>query len=487
MDTFVTPAFPGYTSGHSTFSRAAAEVLTRFTGSPYFPGGLGGYFFPANEFLKFERGPSGDVALQWATYYDAADQAGQSRIWGGIHILADDFGGRRMGATIGANAYDTARTYWMAPPTRIPTSTGGPSPTPTASPSPTGSGSTTVTPTPSGGAAGTATATPAPSPRVHLVLQNLPGALLSVTGTSARDVYAVGADANDGSGPLMLHYDGQVWHRLRTGARSGLWWISVTPVDGAFYLAGANGLVMRYTPSTGQFETQATPNDQVILFGIWGADASDVWAVGGDLSDQDAGGALWHYDGIRWSVDTSLAALRPAGVPTLYKVWGRSASDVYVSGRLGVVFHFDGSRWSEVAIDRGGIDPAQLPLFTIHGNATEVAASGGTLEGVILELVGDAFANRAPLGSSQFNGVFLAPDGSGAAVGIAGAVARREAGVWTLQDPAIRTDLDLHSAWIDPEGGVWAVGGELTSSLDRGIVAYGGEAAVGGTILDAAP
>ena len=38
--TFVTPAFPGYVSGHSTFSRAAAEVMTAFTGDAYFPGGL---------------------------------------------------------------------------------------------------------------------------------------------------------------------------------------------------------------------------------------------------------------------------------------------------------------------------------------------------------------------------------------------------------------------------------------------------------------
>src|SRR5262249_4567455 len=49
--TFVTPAFPGFTSGHSTFSRAAAEVLTRFTGSPFFPGGLGEFHTRAHEYL----------------------------------------------------------------------------------------------------------------------------------------------------------------------------------------------------------------------------------------------------------------------------------------------------------------------------------------------------------------------------------------------------------------------------------------------------
>ena len=87
--TFVTPAFPGYVSGHSTFSRAAAEVLTSLTGSEYFPGGLGTWTIPAGA-LEFEAGPTTDIPLQWATYYDAADQAGLSRIYGGIHPPVDD-------------------------------------------------------------------------------------------------------------------------------------------------------------------------------------------------------------------------------------------------------------------------------------------------------------------------------------------------------------------------------------------------------------
>ena len=39
--TFITPPFAGYVSGHSTYSRAAAEVLTLLTGDPFFPGGDG--------------------------------------------------------------------------------------------------------------------------------------------------------------------------------------------------------------------------------------------------------------------------------------------------------------------------------------------------------------------------------------------------------------------------------------------------------------
>jgi hypothetical protein len=113
--TFVTPAFPGYTSGHSTFSRAAAEVLTRFTGSPFFPGGLGTHHAPANHGLTFERGPSVDVELQWATYYDAADQAGLSRIAGGIHVPADDFTGRVSGSALGIAAFDKAVQMFAEP------------------------------------------------------------------------------------------------------------------------------------------------------------------------------------------------------------------------------------------------------------------------------------------------------------------------------------------------------------------------------------
>ena len=97
---FVTPPFAGYLSGHSTFSRAAAEVLTAITGDPFFPGGMAEFKAEANEFLVFESGPSVDVTLQWATYRDASDQTSLSRIWGGIHPPADDIPGRLIGAEI---------------------------------------------------------------------------------------------------------------------------------------------------------------------------------------------------------------------------------------------------------------------------------------------------------------------------------------------------------------------------------------------------
>ena len=110
---FVTPPFAGFVSGHSTYSRAAAELMTRLTGTAYFPGGMGEFVAKKNEFLVFEEGPSQDVILQWATYQDASDQCSLSRIWGGIHPPADDIPGRLIGYKIGNEAFDFGVQYFQ--------------------------------------------------------------------------------------------------------------------------------------------------------------------------------------------------------------------------------------------------------------------------------------------------------------------------------------------------------------------------------------
>ncbi len=110
--TFISPAFPGYISGHSTFSRAAAEILAAYTGSPWFPRGMGTFIARKNKFLVFERGPSQTVVLQWASYFDAADQAGLSRRFGGIHVSEDDYHGRVVGSQTGQQVWALVSRYW---------------------------------------------------------------------------------------------------------------------------------------------------------------------------------------------------------------------------------------------------------------------------------------------------------------------------------------------------------------------------------------
>jgi len=316
------------------------------------------------------------------------------------------------------------------------------------------------------------------------ILERLPSTLLSVSGLQSESeehehsnappgIFAVGADPGDGLGPFVVGYDGDHWRRILTGATGDLWWISDRPIDGAFYLSGEDGLVLRLDSETDAVEQLETPGGP-LLFGIWGADAQHIWAVGGDLADEDHGGVVWFYDGSTWTNVEEIAAARPEGIPTLYKVWGRSEREVYAAGRLGVILRFDGSTWNEVPSD------SQRPLFTIHGNSRSVIASGGFVDGVILELEGTSFVDHTPTDALQLNGVFLSEDGPGAAVGIEGSFAVRSADGWRLSEPLeTRGARDLHATWIDQHGGVWAVGGNLSTRLDEGVLAYAGPAAIG--------
>jgi hypothetical protein len=132
--TFLTPPFAEYVSGHSAFSAAAAEVLTRFTGSNQFydgltvlydedfnrdgvPDVLGQHIMPKGGSL-FEDSPAQPITLRWETFQDAANEAGMSRRYGGIHFQDADLQGRQMGTQIGAQAFTLAEKYWTGQVTR---------------------------------------------------------------------------------------------------------------------------------------------------------------------------------------------------------------------------------------------------------------------------------------------------------------------------------------------------------------------------------
>jgi hypothetical protein len=113
---FVTPPFAGYVSGHSTFSRTGAEVMTLFTGSEFFPGGIFEYDIEVGSGLDFEYGPTTPMQLQFATYFDASDQASISRVFGGIHPPTDDFSGRRIGHVVGPDVFARAMLLFAGVP-----------------------------------------------------------------------------------------------------------------------------------------------------------------------------------------------------------------------------------------------------------------------------------------------------------------------------------------------------------------------------------
>jgi hypothetical protein len=108
--TFPTPPFPEYSSGHSNFSAAGAEILKLFTGSDRFGGST---LLPAGSSKVEPRAvPSSDVTLRWATFSDAANQAGLSRRYGGIHFEQGDLDARATGRIAARMVWEKARQYW---------------------------------------------------------------------------------------------------------------------------------------------------------------------------------------------------------------------------------------------------------------------------------------------------------------------------------------------------------------------------------------
>jgi hypothetical protein len=108
--TFPTPPFPEYISGHSTFSAAGATVLALFTGHEHF--GDTAMFAIGSSEVEPGLSPAETVKLSWKTFHDAADQAGISRRYGGIHFRSGDLVGRTVGDLVGLQAWHKAQSYF---------------------------------------------------------------------------------------------------------------------------------------------------------------------------------------------------------------------------------------------------------------------------------------------------------------------------------------------------------------------------------------
>ncbi len=107
--TFPTPPFPEYSSGHSNFSAAGAEILKRFTHSDRFGGSV---TLPAGS-SRVEPGlvPASDLTLSWTTFSDAANEAGISRRYGGIHFEQGDLDARATGRIVARLAWEKTHDY----------------------------------------------------------------------------------------------------------------------------------------------------------------------------------------------------------------------------------------------------------------------------------------------------------------------------------------------------------------------------------------
>jgi len=303
----------------------------------------------------------------------------------------------------------------------------------------------------------------------QLLASELPSALLSVSGRSARDIYAVGADK--GQGPLVLHFDGLRWKELHTGQRGDLWWVQALP-NGPALIGGSGGMVLRYDGE--HFERLHTPGlGRQTVYGVWGTDADDFYAVG---SASGRSGFVWHCrHGVFESEELPLDELRMTSgeLPGFFKVFGMG-DEVVVVGAGGTVLRRRG---------QGPFTPVPTTtkdtLFTVHGTINRWLAVGGAGNGVLLEAQGPGFHDESPRGAGLIQGIFATASGDWAS---------GERGmVYTRKDPsapfaavdhglALPATSSLHSIFVDGSGGVWSAGGNvLTPALDGGMLIHYGD------------
>ena len=105
----VSPPFAEYVSGHSTFSASAATILELATGSDNF--GASVTFEPGQSRFEPNFTPQQDVTLAWDTFSEAADEAGLSRLYGGIHFEDGDLNGRTLGQDVATEVFEQAQFY----------------------------------------------------------------------------------------------------------------------------------------------------------------------------------------------------------------------------------------------------------------------------------------------------------------------------------------------------------------------------------------
>jgi hypothetical protein len=307
---------------------------------------------------------------------------------------------------------------------------------------------------------------PAP-PTWAVIEEELGGALLSVGGPDdGSSLHAVGADP--GGGPLWLVREGEGgWRTLDTSATPGdLWWVHPTS-GGPVYAVGDNGRVLRLEPDAGAptaMDTSAI-DPAATLFGVWQAPTGEAWAVGGDASPSNGPGLVAVLSGTVWTPVHELPAeVSPTAL--FFKVWGRSASEVWVVGEEGTVLRYDGQGWTLEVL------AGKPRLVTVHGDDSRLVAVGGTNQAVIAELGTGGWTIQEPELVPGLNGVRLGRGRAVAVCGVGTVLFEEPRGTWSV-GPEVPTFEGLHASWIAPDGRVYAVGGDLVG-LTRGVLlSYG--------------
>lgn len=299
---------------------------------------------------------------------------------------------------------------------------------------------------------------PPEAPAWHIVFDAgaLDRAVLSVWGTGASDVFAVGGPLGNGQETLALHYDGASWTELHPGGTETYWWVYGSgPSD--VWMVGENGRISHWD---GEAFVEHASGTTATLWGVWSAGKDDAWAVGGtpEGGTGKPNDVVLHWNGTSW---------QPISLPkdvvgrSLYKVWGTSSNDLYVVGEFGTIWHKKGTTW----VLESNPPLASGTLFTVAGSSSTDIYAVGNFD--VLHSDGTNWEKRAVDLTGAVNGVTTKKLGEVAIVGFGGLKQRFVDGAW-VDDFIAEPHGDLHAVWADDTGAYWAVGGNFVAPMSPG-------------------
>lgn len=279
------------------------------------------------------------------------------------------------------------------------------------------------------------------------------GALLSVWGPSADELWAVGGQPDAG---VIWRFDGSEWAVAASPDGPLLNWVHGAG-DVRWFVGNGGRALRRVGAGEADFEVVDTGIDAP-LWGVFAVSPTEAWAVGGEAVDDGnpADPVLARYLNGAWSrvelppVDRDFRAL--------FKVWGSGPDDVYAVGSKGVILHWDGAAWTQQGSGTGE------DLISVFGVGDDVAVVGGRGNGVLARKTAGGWDSQVIVGNPGFNGIWMQADGTAWVAGNRGSLVSIAPDTFEATRHRTNTREVLHGIWGLANGHRVAVGGSLDSA-----------------------
>jgi hypothetical protein len=314
--------------------------------------------------------------------------------------------------------------------------------------------------------------------------------LSSVTGTSARNAWAVGSQTSPNTGivtTLVEHWDGSAWTVASAPSPGGMASLSsvhavsandVWAVGSQRNSSGTKSSLIEHfdgrswTEVAGVFRSLLT---NIQLSSVTGTSATNAWAVGSQTSPNTGivTTLVEHWDGFGWTLAT---APSPGGNASLSSVTATSATDalavgkqVTPTGTFTLAEHWDGRSWTQATAPSLGAGSQLLSVAAT--SATNAWAVGFTpaVSGVaplVEHWDGSSWAVSTSVpGGYQLTSVTATSGGDAWEVGSTGAPALTVAGHWNGTRwtivPSPGTFSELFKVAASSARNAWAVGDDI--------------------------